>query len=167
MKPRSNISLSRGRAGIMLVECMTYIAVFLILSSVAMGAFYFCLGNSEALISATDDISAAIHAGERWRADVRQATGVITIENTASGEIMRIPEGGTEVVYRFASGQVQRQIGSANFMPLPLPKVISSDMKPDARGSVTAWQWELNLAQRRKETHLPLLFTFEAAQKTP
>ena len=40
-------------------------------------------------------------------------------------------------------------------------------MKPDARGEVRAWRWELELAPRRKETHLPLLFTFEAAQTKP
>jgi hypothetical protein len=30
---------------------------------------------------------------------------------------------------------------------------------------VTAWRWEVELTPRRKETHLPLLFTFEAAVK--
>jgi hypothetical protein len=40
-------------------------------------------------------------------------------------------------------------------------------MKMDARGDVTAWRWELELMQRRKETQLPLLFTFEAVQTQP
>jgi hypothetical protein len=40
-------------------------------------------------------------------------------------------------------------------------------MKTEARGSVTAWRWELELTERRKETHLPLRFTFEAAQTKP
>jgi Tfp pilus assembly protein PilE len=156
-----------SRAGMTLIECITFIAVFLILSSLAMGAFYMCWNHSQALIWATDDISAALNAGERWRADVRHATGTITVETTASGETMTIPEGQTEVVYHFASGQVRRQIGPATLAPLLLPRVIASDMKPDTRGSVTAWRWELQLAERRKETHLPLWFTFEAAQKTP
>jgi hypothetical protein len=39
-------------------------------------------------------------------------------------------------------------------------------MVKETRGSVTAWRWELELASRRKETHLPLLFTFVAAAKT-
>ena len=167
MKLHPHISRAKGHAGIMLVECIVYIAVFLILSGVAMGTFYLCWDHSKALISATDDISSALHAGERWRADVREATGTITVETTASGEIMEIPEGETEVVYRFDSGQVQRQTGSASFNPFRLTKVMSSEMKTDVRGGVTAWCWELQLAQRRKETHLPLLFTFEAAQKTP
>jgi hypothetical protein len=40
-------------------------------------------------------------------------------------------------------------------------------MKPDARGSVTAWRWELEMLPRREEAQLPLLFTFEAAQMKP
>lgn len=36
----------------------------------------------------------------------------------------------------------------------------------DKRGPVSAWRWELELKSRRKETHLPLRFTFEAAAKT-
>jgi hypothetical protein len=41
-------------------------------------------------------------------------------------------------------------------------------MKLNARGIVTAWRWELELLPRRKEAHLPLLFTFEAvAQAKP
>jgi Tfp pilus assembly protein PilE len=167
MKLPSNISRARGRAGITLIECMTFIAVFLILSSIAMGAFYFFWDRSAALISATDDISAALNAGERWRADVRGATGTITVETLASGETVNIPEGESEVVYHFASGRMQRQIGSASFNPFQLTKILSSEMKSESRGGVKAWRWELQLAQRRKETYLPLLFTFEAAQKTP
>jgi hypothetical protein len=46
-------------------------------------------------------------------------------------------------------------------------KVKTSQMKMDPRGGVTAWCWELELTQRRPETQLPLLFTFEAAQMKP
>jgi hypothetical protein len=151
----------------MLVECITYFAVFLILSATAMGSFYLCWDHSKALISASDDISAALTAGERWRADVRAASGTINIETTASGEVVKIHEGEKEIVYTFDSRQVARQVGAANLPVLLLPRVISSDMELDSRGGVTAWRWELQVAQRRKETHLPLLFTFEAAQKTP
>jgi len=151
----------------MLVECITYFAVFLILSATAMGSFYLCWDHSKALISASDDISAALTAGERWRADVRAASGTINIETTASGEVVKIPESEKEIVYTFDSRQVARQVGAANLPVLLLPRVISSDMELDSRGGVTAWRWELQVAQRRKETHLPLLFTFEAAQKTP
>ncbi len=151
----------------MLIECISYVAVFLILSAVAMGSFYLCWDRSKALISASDDISAALVAGERWRTDVRAATGTINVETTTNGEVVKIPQGEKEITYTFDSKEVQRQVGTVNLPVLLLPRVISSDMKSDARNGVTAWRWELQVLQRRKETHLPLLFTFEAAQKMP
>jgi Tfp pilus assembly protein PilE len=165
MKIHSNTN-SRHQAGITLIECMSYIVVFLILSSVALGSFYLCWDHSKALRSASDDISAALVAGERWRADVRAASGTINVETTASGEIVKIPEGEKEIVYTFDSKEVQRQVGAVSLPVMLLPRVISSEMKPDPRGGVTAWRWELQVAQRRKEMHTQLMFTFEAVQKT-
>jgi Tfp pilus assembly protein PilE len=162
-----NISRARRQAGILLVECMVYIVVFAILLGIGMGVFYFCWDHSKALIYATDDIASALHAGERWRADVRGATGKITVETTANGEVAMIPEGTKEILYRFNAGEVRREIAVPGFSELLLPKVKSSQMKMDARGEVTAWRWELELMQGRKGTQLPLLFTFEAAPTQP
>src|SRR5580692_5032786 len=166
MKIHVNITRDRYQAGIMLIECISYVAVFLIVSAVAMGSFYLCWDHSKALRSASDDISAALIAGERWRADVRAASGAINVETTASGQVVKIPEGEKEVVYTFDSKEVQRQVGSASLPVMLLPRVISSEMKSDTRGGVTAWRWELQVAQRRKEIHTQLMFTFEAVQKT-
>jgi hypothetical protein len=167
MKLPRNISRARGALGVLLIECLVYISVFAILLGGATAAFYFCWDHSQALIYATDDIASALHAGERWRADVRAATGKITVETTATGEVARIPEGAGQVSYRFESGEVRRQISTSNYPVLLLAKVKTSEMKLDARGAVTAWRWELELLPRRREAHLPLLFTFEAAQMKP
>ncbi|HEY5233818.1 MAG TPA: hypothetical protein VIK35_09830 [Verrucomicrobiae bacterium] len=167
MKPPQNISRIRGASGMLLIECMVYIAVFAILLGGATTVFYFCWDHSQAVIYATDDIASALRAGERWRADVRAATGTISIETTMTGEVVKIPEGGKEIIYRFDSGEVRRQMSVSEFSELLLPKVKASQMKPAARGEVRAWCWELELAPRRKETNLPLLFTFEAAQMKP
>ena len=67
-------------------------------------------------------------------------------------------------VRRFDSGEMRRQVSSSEFSELLLPKVKISQIKLDARGVVRAWRWELELNPRRKETNLPLRFTFEAAQ---
>jgi hypothetical protein len=167
MKLPQNISCQRRQAGILLMECLVYLAVFVILLGIGTTAFYFCWDYSKALMYATDDVESALRAGERWRADVRAATEKISIETTASGEVVKIPEGEKEILYRFDSGEVRRQLASSEFSELLLSKVKTSQMKLDARSTVTAWRWELELAQRRKETHLPLLFTFEAAQTKP
>jgi Tfp pilus assembly protein PilE len=167
MKIAPNISRTRHQAGITLIECMCYIMVFLILSSVAMGSFYLCWNHTEALLSASDDTSAALWAGERWRADVRAASGAINMETTTDGEMVKIPEGDKEIIYTFDSKRVARQAGAANLPVVLLPQVMSSDMEPDSRGGVTAWRWELQVKELRKEMHTKLMFTFEAVQKTP
>ena len=167
MKLSPAISKTRRVAGIMLTECLVYIAVFAILTSIGMAAFYFCWDHTKAVIIATDDIAAALRAGEHWRADVRHATGKISVETTPDGELLRIPRGKDEVFYSYQNGAIRRKLASANYSELMFAKVKTSQMKMDLRGSVTAWCWELELTQRRPETQLPLLFTFEAAQTKP
>jgi hypothetical protein len=167
MKFSPAISFARRQSGILLLECVVYLALFAFLLGIGTAAFYFCLDHSKALIYATDDIASALLAGERWRADVRDSTGNISVETTATGEVVRIPEMEKEIVYRFESGEILREIPVLKNSQLLLPKVKASQMKADERGIVNAWRWELELTQRRKETHLPLLFTFEAVQSKP
>jgi hypothetical protein len=167
MKVFTTMSKSRRLAGIMLVECVTYIAIFAILMGVGMAAFYLVWDQSKAMIYATDDIGAALRAGERWRADVRNATGKILVEQSATNEVVRIPGLEKEVVYRFESGEVRREIPSRQVSEVVLPRVNGSQMTEERRDGVTAWRWELDLLVRRPETHLPLLFTFLAAQTKP
>ena len=157
----------RRQAGVMLIECLVYIAVFGVLLGGGTAVFYFCWDHTRAMIYATSDITVALHAGERWRADVRVATGNISVATTTTGEVVRIPEAKEEVFYRFESGEMRREIPALHQSLILLPKVKSSQMTAEPRGSVSALRWELELTPRRKETHLPLLFTFEAAQAKP
>jgi hypothetical protein len=71
------------------------------------------------------------------------------------------------VVYHFESGEVRREIPALQTSRLVLPQVKSSHMTEDARDGVTAWRWELELAERRAQINVPLSFTFEAAQTKP
>ena len=104
MKLYPSISRARARAGIMLVECLVYLGVFAVLLGIGYGTFYVCWDYSKALRYATDDIASALRAGERWRADIRSATGKITIETTAQGEQLRIPRRTTAIIYSFRAG---------------------------------------------------------------
>jgi len=167
MKPPQNISRARGASGVLLIECLVYVFVFAILLGGATAVFYFCWDHSRAVIFTTDDIASALRAGERWRADVRAATGKITVETNATGEVARIPEGARTVSYRFETGEVSRQTSAPGNPHVLQAKVKTSEMKLDARGAVSAWRWEVELLPRRKEANLPLLFTFEAAQTRP
>jgi hypothetical protein len=165
MKPSLSIPRVDASAGYLLIECLVYIGIFAVLLGISYGALYVCWDYSKALHYATDDINAALHAGERWRADIRNATGKITVETGPEGDVLQIPCGTSEVLYRFNAGEIRRQVASSDFSELLLPTVKASQMVMDARGPVGAWRWELELKSRRKEARLPLLFTFEAAAK--
>jgi Tfp pilus assembly protein FimT len=167
MKLRTNISAVRRRAGVSLIECLVYIAVFGILLGGATTAFYFCWDHTRATIFTADEIESALRVGETWRADVRAATGNISVATTADGEVVRIPEAGKEVIYRYADGELRREITAQNQSRLLLEKVKVSEVKAESREGVTAWRWELELTPRRKETTFPLRFTFAAAQLKP
>jgi hypothetical protein len=165
MKLHSSISPTRTLTGSLLIECLIYISVFAVILGLGVGAFYVCWDHSKALHYATDDITAALHAGERWRADIRHATGAIIGETAPDGERLRIPHGTNDIIYSFNAGEIRRQIAASNFSELLLAKVKASEMVMETRGPVAAWRWEVELASRRKETRLPLAFTFEAAAK--
>jgi hypothetical protein len=167
MKLPPSIPRTCDTVGIMLIECLVYIAVFTVIVGLGLATFYLCWDNSKALRYATDDITAALRTGERWRADIRSATGEITVETTAAGELLRIPHGTNEVLYRFNAGEIRRQSAPSGFAEPMLTAVKSSQMVMDRRGPVNAWRWELELKPRRPETRLPLLFTFEAAKTAP
>jgi Tfp pilus assembly protein FimT len=153
---------SRRQAGILLTECLVYIAVFTLLFAIATSAFYICWDHTRATVAVTDNIENALRAGERWRADIRNATGKIEVHPEAGGETVRIPETGKDILYHFKSGELRRQVSTLEFSELLLPRVKVSEMKTDARGIVNAWRWELELMPVHKETSLPLRFTFEA-----
>jgi Tfp pilus assembly protein PilE len=148
--------------GITLIECLVYVAVFSILLGLGTAAFYLCWDNTRAVIGTADKIETALRAGERWRADVRSATGAIAIETTTDGETVRIPEAGREIVYRFAGGEVHRDLASPPRSQLLFEKVKTSEMKTESRNGVTAWSWNLELTTTHRILTYPLWFTFEA-----
>jgi Tfp pilus assembly protein PilE len=61
----------RSTRGYTLIECITYIAVLLLLLNAAFASYYRCELNAANLRRNADDILRALHAGERWRADIR------------------------------------------------------------------------------------------------
>ena len=167
MKPIPSRSAARRQAGILLVECLVYMSVFVIILGGAMTAFYFCWDNSKALIYTSDDVSRVLQVGEGWRADVRAATGRITVETTADGDRVVIPAGNKQIVYRVAAGEMRREVPSTTDTRVLLTRVQTSSMKPAGRGAVDAWRWDVSLSARRNQVHLTLQFTFEAVPPQP
>ena len=167
MKLRTNISAAARCAGVSLIECLVYIAVFAILLAGGTTAFYFCWDHTRAVIFTANEIQSALTVGETWRKDVRAATGKISVLATPTGETVRIPERDQDVYYRFTGDVLLREIPAQKHSRVLLEKVKLSEMKPETRADVTAWRWELELQPRRKEAQFPLRFTFAAAPTKP
>jgi len=158
---------SRRQAGATLLECMMYIALFMIILSGALATFYYCWDNSKVFIGTTDDIAAVLRAGENWRADVRTATGPITHVTGSAGEDISIPVAGKNIVYHFTGHTVSRETSTSPETRIVLARVQSSQMTAETHGPVTAWRWDVKLTSRGRQNQLPLQFTFAAVPSTP
>ena len=161
MKTLAKQSPASAQKGILLVDCLVYIGLFFLITGVAFSFFYSCWDGSLALRRNTDDITSALRVGEIWRADVRDASGPLRVENSTAGQLLHVPEKSGEVVYRFAAGSLWRD--AANREPRQLlPKVKSSRIELDHRKQVTVWRWELELPIKKRTAQVHPLFTFEA-----
>ena len=145
------------RCGYMLIEVVTYIACLTIVLTVAYPAYHRFVRGSNNLRRNADDIARALNAGERWRNDVRLATGPVR----ASADQFVIPQRGGEIAYTFSDGVLWRRSADGQRIAT-LRGVKSSTMRADAREHVTAWQWELELVSGQKEISVRPLFSFQA-----
>ena len=155
----------KTQRGYLLIEALVYIAVVMALLGVAYAALYRCIDRSFALRRNADDITSALHAGERWRADVRAATSGVRVENTDDGQLLRLDGPHGTVTYLFATNAVSRRVGEGPWTRV-LPSVKSSSMTADKRENVAAWRWELEIQPRTvgavKPSRIRPLFTFLA-----
>lgn len=159
----TNLSASRKRReGIMLIDCMVYIVLFFVVAGVAFKMFYVCWDGAKAFRRNTDQIAAALRAGERWREDVRKAVATPHSEDSPEGTILRIPQQSGEVDYRLADGTLWRKSARGGEWSPALPGIKSSRMAEDRRKEIVAWRWELELTSKRKIPQVSPLFTFEA-----
>jgi Tfp pilus assembly protein FimT len=76
--------------GYLLVEMLVYISVLLVILTVGYAAMYRGANSSAALRHNARDIASALHAGERWRADVRNARGQPRLETTSDGQVLHL-----------------------------------------------------------------------------
>lgn len=149
----------RHRRGIMLVDCLIYLAVTAVLVGLGMSLFIRCLGAASDLSRNADDIAAALQAGERWRADLRQATAMPVPAGTGDNEL-RIPQTGGAVIYRFADAAVWRWTETDATWTRLLERVKHAGWNADPRGPVTAWHFDLELKSKRPNAKLRPLFSF-------
>lgn len=152
---------SRRGAGYLMNEALVYISVVFVVLGVGYAAMYRCVANSVALRRSADDITAAVRAGERWRADVRSAGRQARLETVSGMQVLRLVGPRTDLSYAFMEGSVVRRVGAGAWVPV-VKNVKSSEMQADPRREVAAWKWELELQPRLKTTRIRPLFSFAA-----
>jgi hypothetical protein len=152
-----------------MVEMLVYIGVLAVVLGLAYAALYRCMNNSVVLRYNAEDITRALDAGERWRADIRAAGTNLQLEASSDEQILQLPGSRQNVAYRFSGDTLFRRVGSGPWVSI-LGRVKHSSMEPDVRRNVTAWRWELELEPRSKATIKPgrvrPLFTFLAVPGT-
>jgi len=158
----------RARNGYLLAEALVYIGLVVMLMSLASVMLMRCIDGSAALRRNVGEISAALQAGEHWRADVRAGGSQARLETNSGQQTLLLTSSRGEVAYRFSSKAVFRRIGQGPWFRL-LDNVSASTMEPDPRPNVTAWRWELELQPRVKGAVRPgrvrPLFTFLAVPR--
>ncbi len=144
------------------MEALVYMALFVLVLALAYEIFERGSANSLGMKRSTEQIVQAMTAGERWRADVRNATGPLRVEKSPAGEILHLPRSGGETQYRFATNAIWRRTDERADWTQVLDRVQASQMQPDVRGEVTAWRWEIELKVRDKKPKSRPLLTFMA-----
>ncbi len=158
-----------GAGGYLIVETLVYLGVLLIIMAVAYAVLYRCIDNCVVLHRNADAVSRALHAGERWRADVRLADRRVSPEATPEGQILHLEGARHRVDYRYANGDLYRRMDGGPWSRV-MERLKSSVMESDPRPGVTAWRWELELQPVAKgsvkASRVRPLFTFLAVPLT-
>ena len=154
---------SRRERGYLLTEVLVYIGLVFLLMGIAYAAMSRLVDNSVALRRNADDVIRSVHAGERWRADLRAASRVVHLENSGDEQILHLDGDHGVVEYSYAAGGLFRRNGAEAWFPV-LDRVKSSTMQLDPRPGVNAWRWELELQPQNrgsfKSGRIRPLFTF-------
>jgi len=164
MTDRLDAGCRRWFRGITLVECLVYISSLAVVTGLAFGVFYRAMDFWRDMRRFGDQTIRALQCGERWRADVRAATGPIELERKDGGQILRVPQGSESVVYVFSDRQVARWGGGGLKRSWQMDGVQESRWMADRRNQVAAWRWELVLEPGRQRSRRTPSFTFLAVE---
>jgi hypothetical protein len=153
---------NRRAPGIMLIECMVYLAAVVLVLGLAFALFHTCSDQYVGLRRNAEDITRALHAGERWRDDIRRATAPVGYLASDPRPMWRIPQRDTDVYYLLEAGSLWRFASSNSVPEEVLGRVLSSEMRDETRGEVRCCAWAVELKSRLKGPHVRPVFHFLA-----
>ena len=151
-----------GCRGLSLLELMVYISVFIVILGISYASLYRTTDTTKHLGRNAHDISRALRAGERWRQDVRSATGAIELDRSASSVAIKIPTKDGVIRYTFRDGVCWRESQGRSDPEKFVDRVRDSQFISEKRSSLSCWRWELELEPSRTHASMKPLFTFIA-----
>ena len=149
-------------SGIMLVECLVYIMVVIVVLGLAFVLFYKAFDHCIGLRRNAEDITSALRAGERWRQDIRDASGALTKVPSDPRPMWRVPQAEADVYYLQEEGSIWRFASSNSVPEEVLSHVRTSEMRNEKRQEVECGAWTVELKPRRKGPRVRPVFHFLA-----
>ncbi len=153
---------ARATSGFTLIELLSYIAIVGLVMSLATVTLVKLIGHTTDLRRNCDDIAAAVHAGEIWRADIRAASGSPVIRSGNEGSLFTIPTEKGRIRYSLEENTIWRQAGDGAPNEPLLRNTRAAGMLAVQRDNLPVWRWELELAVRREGGPIKPLFSFIA-----
>ena len=144
----------KHQRGYLMIEALVYIGLLFAVLGVGYVALYRCIDSSLAVRRNADDITSALRAGERWRADIRSAQGRPVLDSADNTGLLSLRTSHGDVAYKFESNAIFRRLHT-NQWTCVLTNVKWSAMSLDERKSVTAWSWEFELLPYFKNNSNP------------
>ncbi len=160
-KIRSHSAAQRNR-GVTLIECLVYCSVLMILAATGIVLLGKMMGFHRDLERNANDITRSLNAGERWRADVRQATGPIRSFVEGESVLFEIPQETDSVLYQFDQHHLWRHTSSESPSWLALKDVSGCQFVLDSRSHTEAWRLEVHLKTKLKTVRVEPKFSFLA-----
>lgn len=151
------------RCGFSLLEMLVYMAVLLVVMTIAFAAYYRTSDTTRQIGRNADDITRALHAGERWRSDVRSAISALRVDENGGNPVLHVPCRAGGVRYWFRESAFWREADGDPHPQRVLDQVAASRFVAETRSGVMAWRWELELVSPRRHAVVKPLFTFLAA----
>ena len=157
----------RHTKGIALLDCLVYLTLLAIILGLAFTAFLDTVARSTELEYIATSTVQALHAGEQWRDDVRQAQDPpqLTVVEGRSELHIRTAAGTTS--YTVQNSVLRRRAGEKFPWTDVLGRVKASRFAEDRRRHVTAWRWEIELETRQDRERSSRVFTFQAVPRMP
>lgn len=156
----------KSAGGFLMVDCLIYIVVWSVIVGLAFSSFYRCLSSSRDLSRNANDVVRALQAGERWRDDIRAATGPPRLVTENDAVAFEIPTPSSLTVYIFEKDSIWRKADLAAPWQKVLAGVKSSRMERSPRKKVVAWSWEVELQTKKQQVRVRPLFNFVAVSSS-